>query len=289
MDTSVRNGRLDTGDAFAHLSGWRALSVAGSDAIGWLNDLVSAELGGLGSGTARRSLLLSPTGGILAGFTVTVAGGIVLVIQDPLQPRPIALLLEPYVLSADVRLEDRTGSYAIFAFPGRTDPLEVPGAEWSAPSSLGAGIGLVAPAEHRDRLLASLSDGLQEATVDEVEAWRIASAIPRIGLDTADGDLPQEARLEDAVSFDKGCFLGQEAVAKMRNLGHPRRWVAALEGEGAVSPGEAVRADDVESGIVTSAARVDGASLVLARIRWEHRDRVLQTAGGVELRPREPA
>lgn len=289
MDTAAPIELLGSGKAFADLSSWRAVAVSGPDSIDWLNDLVSAELGELRPGSARATLLLSPTGGILAGFTVTVNGGIVLLIQDPLQPRGVAALLEPYVLSADVHLEDRTGSYAIFAFPGgRTDPPAVPGAEWSAPSCLGAGIDLIAPQETHDRILTALREGYLEATVDELEGWRIASARPRIGMDTSDGDLPREARLEDAVSFDKGCFLGQEAVAKMRNLGHPRRWVAALEGEGVVSAGEPVRAGDVESGVVTSVTRADGTSLALARIRWEHRDRVLRTAAGVELRPRGP-
>jgi folate-binding protein YgfZ len=287
MRTADRIALLRAGEAFADLSGWRTVSVSGADAIRWLNDLVTAEVGDLRAGSSRPSLLLAPTGGILAGFTVTVVGDVVLLIQDPIQRRAISSLLEPYVLSADVRLEDRTGSYAIFAFPGRTHPLEPrPGTEWSAPSCLGAGGDLVTLDDH-DRVLASLRIEFEEATPDEVEAWRIASAIPRIGVDTGDGDLPQEARSEGAVSFDKGCFLGQEAVAKMRNLGHPRRLVTPLEGAGAVSPGEPVVADDVEAGVVTSAARVDGASLALARIGWEHRDRVLRTAGGVELRPRD--
>ena len=289
MDTAVPVELLRSGMAFADLSRWRIVAVDGSDAIDWLNDLVSAELSELRPRSARPSLLLSPTGGILAGFTVTAIDGTVLLIQDPLQPRRVAELLEPYVLSADVRLEDRTGSYAIFAFPGRTDPpIQASWVEWSAPSCLGAGIDLLAAEEHHDRLLDSLREGHVEAAVGDVEAWRIALALARIGVDTADGDLPQEAGLQRTVSFDKGCFLGQEAVAKMRNLGHPRRLVAALEGEGDVSPGEPVTAGDVESGVVTSVARVDGVSLALARIRWEHRDRVLRTAGGVELRPRAP-
>ncbi len=289
MDTAVPIELLETGTSFADLSSWRTVTVSGSDAVDWLNDLVSAELGGLGHDSARHSLLLSPTGGILAGFTVTVIGGTVLLIQDPLQPRSIASLLEPYVLSADVRLQERTGSCAVFAFPGRTVPPDAPGAEWSAPSCLGRGVDLVSLGEDHDRLLASLRAMHSEARDDELEAWRIASAVPRIGVDTGDGDLPQEARLEGHVSFDKGCFLGQEAVAKMRNLGHPRRWLAALEGDGRVSPGEPIAADGVETGVVTSVTTVDGVSLALARIRWEHRDRLLRTPRGVELRTRGQA
>lgn len=289
MDTLTGAELLSAGKAFVDVSHWRSVAVRGSEALDWLNDLVTADLAGPEAGVARRSLLLSPTGSILAGFTFTVVDGVVVLIQDPRQPRSIATLLEPYMLSSDVELEDRTGQYAILAFPGLTVPPDAPGATWSVPSCLGAGGDLIAPGESHDRLRSLLSGTYTHALDEDAEAWRIASAIPRIGVDTSVGDLPQETRLDHAVSFDKGCFLGQEAVAKMRNLGHPRRWLAALESDEAVSVGDAVSAGDVESGFVTSVASVNGASLSLARIRWEHRDAVLRTSEGVELRPRIPA
>jgi tRNA-modifying protein YgfZ len=279
-------GLLASDDAFIDVSDRRTVVVSGSEAIAWLNDLVSAELDTLGPGIACRSLLLSPTGGIVAEFTVAMIADSVVLLQDPAQPRSIATLLEPYVLSADVRLEDRTGGYAIFAFPGRTEHPDAPGTESSAPSCLGAGVDVVSLQEDHDRLEASLSEIYVRAARDDLEAWRIACGIPRIGIDTADGDLPQEARLQGAVSFDKGCFLGQEAVAKMRNLGHPRRWVAVLEAGGSVPLGERLFAGDDETGIVTSVASSNGTTLALARIRWEHRDAVLRTTGDVELHPR---
>jgi tRNA-modifying protein YgfZ len=289
MDSVVGSHLLDPAASFVDVSGWRSVAVSGTEAVDWLNDLVSAELVELRPNTACHSLLLSPTGGILAGFTVAVIGGTVVLIQDPRQPRSIASLLEPYVLSSDVQLEDRTGDYAIFAFPGRTTAPDAPRAAWSAPSCVGSGVDIVSLHEDHDRLAASFGKSYLRATDDDLEAWRIASAIPLIGVDTSDGDLPQESRLEGAVSYDKGCFLGQEAVAKMRNLGHPRRWVAALEGEGSVSVGETLFVDEVETGVVTSVAHPNGTILALARIRWEHRNSDLRTAGDVALRPRDPA
>ncbi|MGH2726689.1 MAG: YgfZ/GcvT domain-containing protein, partial [Actinomycetota bacterium] len=289
MDAAVGIDLLRSGKAFVDVSAWRSVAVSGSEAIEWLNDLVSAELEELRPSTARRSLLLSPTGGILAEFTVTVIGGTVMLIQDPAQPRSIATLLEPYVLSSDVQLQDRTGHLGIFAFPGRTIAPDVPGTAWSSPSCLGAGVDIVSLHEDHARLATSFAKVYLQATNEDAEAWRIATGNPRIGVDTEDGDLPQEARLEGAVSYDKGCFLGQEAVAKMRNLGHPRRWVAALEGSGSVPLGEMLSAGDEETGVVTSVTHANGTALALARIRWQHRDAVLRTTRGVELRPRVPA
>src|SRR5207245_327154 len=120
-------------DAFADVSSWRKTEVSGGGGLSWLNSLVSADLEGLASGRARRSLLLSPTGGVRAEFTVAALHGRVVMIQDPAQPRSIRDLLASYVLSSGVELRDVTQDLALFAFPGRTEAPHVEGAMPSAP------------------------------------------------------------------------------------------------------------------------------------------------------------
>src|SRR5919199_4022863 len=93
---------LRDGRAVVDLSFWRTVAVSGRDAWTWLNDLASADLSALGPGRARRSLLLSPTGRVRADFTVAVADGDPLLIQDPAQPASAAALLSRYVLSSEV-------------------------------------------------------------------------------------------------------------------------------------------------------------------------------------------
>jgi tRNA-modifying protein YgfZ len=120
-----------------------------------------------------------------------------------------------------------------------------------------------------------------------VDAQRIERGIPRVGVDTAYGDMPAEVGLDDLVSYDKGCFLGQEAVAKARNLGHPRRVLLRLGSDRAVRAGDVVTVDGAEAGVITSSARSDdGGTMSLARIAWAYRDAALRTADGVELRVR---
>jgi folate-binding protein YgfZ len=183
-------------------------------------------------------------------------------------------------------LHDRTGEFAVFAFPGRTEAPDAPGTTHSAPSCLGPGVDLLAPADDYDVVLRSLSEPYAHAGNEEVEAWYVAAGIPRFGIDALEGDLPQESGLSSAVSRNKGCFPGQEAVAKVDALGHPRRLVLPLEADGPASPGDAVLLDDSEVGEVTSAATVGGRTLLLARLRWEARDGPLRTGLGTELRPR---
>jgi tRNA-modifying protein YgfZ len=275
--------RLAEGTAFVDASSRWATGVSGADARSWLNDLVSADLDGLAPGRAVPSLLLAPTGGVRAAFTVVADADGLLLLQDRAQDRSVAEVLAMYVLSSDVALADRTGELAILAFPGLARPPAVEGAGASAPSVLGAGADLIAPAGERARIVGALAERFAEATPEDAEAWRIAAGFPRLGIDTAEGDLPQEVALEDAVSYDKGCFVGQEAVAKTRNRGHPRRVLVPVAAAELLRPGEAVLAGDVEVGAVTSATRRGDGTLALVRIRWADRDADLRAASGAPL------
>jgi folate-binding protein YgfZ len=285
MEHSSVVDALGAGRAFVDLSFWRKVAVSGGNAFDWLNDLVSANISDLGPGRARRSLLLSPTGRIRAEFTAAVRAGSLLLLQDPEQPKPIDALLSPYVLSSDVELEDRTAELALFAFPGRSAPPDTLRMTPSVPSCTGAGVDLLAVAEDHDFLLTSLSKAYTLAGAEALEAWRIVAGIPRFGVDALEDDLPQEGGYVDAVSFDKGCFLGQEAVAKVRNLGHPRRIVMHLSADGAVSPGEDVEAGGEPAGEVTSVWGDGGLWWLLARVAWRGREGPFHSAGGVPLVP----
>ena len=274
------------GGAFADLSFWRKIAVSGSEALGWLDDLVTADLSGMQPGRARGSLLLSPTGRIRAAFTVAWFERDLLLVQDPQQPKPIDALLAPYVLSSDVRLEDRTNAVALFAFPGGTSiPEEAAGLDVSvsSPSCLGEGTDLLARADDHERVLASLRSRFRQVGNEVVESWQISSGHPRFGVDALEEDLPQEAGLSGLVSFDKGCYLGQEAVAKVQNLGHPRRLVVPLVASAPVSAGDPIVANDADVGEITSVAPGDGQWFVLGRVKWEAREGPYSTSAGTEL------
>ena len=277
---------LGSGRAFADLSTWRKVAISGTGALEWLNDLVTADISSLPPGRASHALLLSPTGGVRASFTVAMPGGSLLLLQDPAQRAPIDELLEPYVLSSDLSIDNRTDALALFSFPGSAEAPEVPATDHSIPSCLGSGVDVTAPAQDRELLLRSLSMRYARASDDDVEAWRIARGMPRFGVDGIEGDLPQESGLCKAVSRTKGCFLGQEAVAKVDSLGHPRRVVLALETQGPASPGDPVLYRGTEVGTITSVTTSGAQTLLFARLRWEARNGDLNTGQGTRLRPR---
>jgi folate-binding protein YgfZ len=136
-------------------------------------------------------------------------------------------------------------------------------------------------------LTASLSRTYLPATEAHLEAWRVEQGIARFGIDARSEDLPQEGGLIDAVAFDKGCYPGQEAVAKVRNLGHPRRLVMHLTCEGPVAAGDPVLAGEERAGEVTSAVATLNGTVVLARVGWNHRDAELATPTRDRLRRAE--
>jgi tRNA-modifying protein YgfZ len=269
----------------------RIVEVTGSDARGWLNDLITGPVGALRPGRATRSLLLTPTGRIRADFTVADVGPLVL-LEDAAQPHAIDGLLAPYVLSSDVELADASERFSVWSLPGAERTPELPeGVRAFSPSVLGPGVGLIAErrsaAAVADALAGSLGRTEAGAPEEALERWRISLGIPRFGVDFQEGALPAEAGLEESIDFTKGCFLGQESVAKVRNLGHPSTVLLALRSSEPVAAGDAVQAGDSDVGVVTSSAISPDGTLLLAGVRWEARNEVLSAAGGTPLEPRE--
>jgi folate-binding protein YgfZ len=248
---------LDEGRASVTLEGFRTVEVGGADAAAWLQDLVTADVLALAPGQAVRSLLLGPTGRIRADLHVFRPPEGFLLFQALDQPSSVDDLLAPYVLSSDVTLRERPVP----------DLVAVP--------AIGGWTFAPAGGEGHDRVSAAA-----------LEAWRIRRGVARFPVDLDEDSLPAEAGLDDGVVIDrvKGCYLGQESVAKVRNLGHPARIALGLRADEAVRPGDPVLGDGSEAGVVTSVEAPGSAGAVIARVRWTSRDAELRTARGAVLR-----
>jgi len=259
---------LRDGRGYVDVSGRRTWSVQGSDAIGWLHDLLTADIEGLAPRTSCRSLLLTPTGHVRADVRVVRRVEDVLLVQDHDQPEDVGAILGPYVLSSDVTLQDVTGELVILALPGTAAAPD--GADGFTPSSLGAGVDVISPADDALALRAAVrAAGFVEVSAPTAEAWRIVSGVPRMGVDFDQRSLPSEAGLEELIDTTKGCFLGQESVARVQNLGHPPRVLRHVQGLPALAPGAPVLDGDGSTvGSVTSAMRIDGRSSALVRVAW---------------------
>lgn len=277
---------LAGGTTFADLSAWWKVLVRGGEALSWLNDLLTADLAGLEHGRTQRTLLLTPTGRIRADVAATPLDDGILLVQDPAQPTPIARLLAPYVLSSDVELQDRSEAIGLAAFV-EAEPAAIEGARTITPSVLGWGSDLIGPPD-----LANAVRHLGPWTAaepEDVDRWRIARGVARFPVDLTTDSLPHETPLGDAVAFDKGCYLGQEAVAKVRNLGRPPFVVLAATAA-STAPGDEVLADGSSVGTITSAAPLgDGRTAAILRVRWAARESALTLADGSPLEVRGSA
>lgn len=268
---------LSEGRAAVELSDHRLVRLRGSDARLWLHDLLTADVASLRPGEARRSLLLDPAGHIRADIQVACDDEGLWLFQAPEQVDHVGSALAIYVLSSDVQLEDLTGRRSLTALPG---PSEEPGG--FRPSVLGAGRDLLTDAEGP---LAPAGRGFVSG--DAVEVWRIRAGRPRMGPDFDRTSIPAEAGLEALIDTSKGCFLGQESVARVRNLGHPTRVLRHLEGDGRVDAGSTLSTIEGEAaGVVTSAASGGGdATVLLASVPWGVREASLRSDEGVPLFP----
>jgi folate-binding protein YgfZ len=283
-DDAVR--ALDAGLAHAELDEVTLTVVTGADARRWLGDLVTTDVASLGDHETRPSLLLTPTGRIRAAFHVLGLGeGGFALAQGPGQPTPLRDLLAPYVLSSDVVVTP--SDLRLFALPGRSDPPPDAPDAWR-PSVIGDGVDLLVDGDDGDAVVGLRrrlgEGGIVASTGAAVEARRIRRGDARFPTDLDGDSLPAEAGWDAAPTTDraKGCFLGQEAVAKVANLGHPTRTVAPVAAREALAPGEPVLARGREVGLVTSA---DGL-LGIVRIRWDARDDPLVTASGIPVERR---
>jgi folate-binding protein YgfZ len=279
---------LGDGRAWADLSGRRVVQVGGADAIGWLHDLLTADIASLTPGRARRSLLLTPTGHVRADVHAVRRDGDVVLIQDRDQTEDIRAALDPYVLSSDVVLGDISGELAIFALPGRDTGLDgVP--SWSV-SALGAGVdAIVAAADAASTQEALIARGMRQVGPDATEAWRIVRGFPRMGADFDRRSLPAEAGLDAVIDETKGCFLGQESVARVRNLGHPPRVLRHVQGEAPLVAGAHVEDDGTDVGEITSATRIGDRWVALVRVTWSAATARLADADGHPLHDADPA
>ena len=254
---------LEDGRASVDRSSDRMLHVRGADARRWLEDLVTADIASLETRSSVRSLLLTPTGRIRADMWITRTDDeTFLLLQANDQAEAVVDLLRPYVLSSAVTLQDATGTLSAAFVPARQAVVTHP-----------------AGGEAPDR-------GSMRVDDRAYELWRIARGDPRMGVDFEAGSLPAESGLERFIDMTKGCFLGQESVAKIRNLGHPPTVLRRVRTGARIESGASIQASSGSVGRVTSAAPARrGGTVALVRVVWSAADVALSTVDGEPLIP----
>ncbi|GAB2916799.1 folate-binding protein YgfZ [Rhodococcus aerolatus] len=248
------------------------LAVSGADRLSWLHSLTSQHLSTLGDGATTEDLLLDAQGRVEQHVVLTDLDGTTWLDLDADRAPALLTFLQRMVFWSAVEVRDATAELAVLSLLGPDTPAVLAALELTGGVDGAGGVAqplpgggfvrpVVAAAEAhrgadllvpRDRLAAwwgrLVAAGARPAGTWAHEALRVAAVRPRIGLDTDERTIPHEVGwIGAAVHLDKGCYRGQETVARVHNLGSPPRRLVLLHLDGSAD-GRPATGDAVTAG-----------------------------------------
>jgi folate-binding protein YgfZ len=247
--------------ALAHR--WRAgaaLAIEGPERVAFLQGQLTQDVRGLEPGECRQVAGLTPKGKLLYfGRMVGEADRILLLVPSGVRDAVVAHLSK-YAVFQKVTVHDVSSRYVLLGLYGpRVSGFQVPFGAVRLPEDGELAGEVLAPATARDGLERDLAEAQSvEVSVASAEALRIEAGRPRLGQDADDTNLADEVGLQGAISTTKGCYVGQEIVARLRTYGRVNRRLVGFRfpaggfASGAVFPDPAK--PDHELARVTSAA-----------------------------------
>jgi folate-binding protein YgfZ len=300
VDGEVRSARRSAG-LFVHAD--RGLiEVGGADARRWLNGMVTNDVALLAEGPDRSgcpALVLTNKGRVVTDLQVLLTPHGFWLELPRVAASGLLERLAKFVIADDVSLTDRSDAFARFGLEGPAaravlarvlgTPLvlapeacvvaSIAGADvviarfgWSGEDGFQLFVPRESAAAVRERLEAQ-PDTVVPCTAEALEVLRIEAGRPRLGAELSLDVLPPEARLERALSYTKGCYTGQEIIARLRSRGHVNHLLVGLGFDGRSLParGASVRAGDAVIGEITSATLSPHAgAIALAFVRVGH-------------------
>ena len=269
------------------------LLVRGSDRDRFLHGMLTNTVEGLGPDQGNHAAITDPKGSTQADLHLYRRGDHFLIETEPgLHPK-VTEFLDRYLIGDDVEIEDVTERYAIVGVQGPDSP--------GLMNALGADVGELAPyastpagsvdatvvkrsytgeigydvwveADGAPGVWRSLVEaGASPAGEAAIEVLRVEAGLPKYGVDVDGRVVPLEGGMADTVDFEKGCFIGQEVLAKMQNLGKPRRYLVgvAVEGEDPIEPETEISVEGKKVGWTGSSVKSIALdrSIALASIR----------------------
>ena len=236
------------------------LKISGPDRLSWLHSLTTQHLEQLAPGAGTQALILSPQGHVEHHLTLTDDGSAIWAHVEPGTAASLIEFLNSMKFMLRVEVADVTAEHAVLTLIGPGVP-DNPGVAADARIGTAAGADLIVARPDLAATVTGLrSAGGALAGMWAHEALRIAAGRPRLGLDTDHRTIPHEVGwIETAVHLSKGCYRGQETVARVHNLGHPPRRLVLLQLDGGEDKlpahGDQVLLGDASVGFAGSAAR----------------------------------
>ena len=280
------------------------LALTGSEAKDFLHGQVTNDVEGLEPGTGCYAAFLTHKGKMLGDLRILDTGDELLLDCERVALQELFNMIRRFKLGRDVELHKRTlergllsliGPDARRAFEGATDLPESEHAHREARIGGAAvrliatdlGVDVLCAADDTEPVAAALiAAGAVPATEAAAEVRRVETGRPRYGIDLDDGVIPQEAGLNDrAVSFEKGCYVGQETVARLHFRGKPNRHLRGLRLSGPAESGDALRLGEKVVGQLASVVESPPhGTIALALVRRQAEPGATLTVGDRDVR-----
>jgi len=237
---------LEEGKAFANLGHLPALSITGVDRLTWIHSLCTQDVEKLAPGEWKSGYILDPQGHVEFPLLLVDDGATLFIFTEIATHQSLLTFLTSMRFTLRVEVQDASGEVALFKAPGKTDQIGGPYA-------------LVLRDEIAN-MTSNFSLTALEVGTWALDAHRVALGQPRFGFESDPKTIPNELGvLNIAVHMNKGCYRGQETVAKVFNLGKPPRRLTMLhlDGSGVDLPaaGTPVTLDGKNIGFVGTVAR----------------------------------
>jgi len=299
----------------ADLSNAGRLTITGKDRVSFLNGLLTNDFAHVKEDEGQHSALLSLKARVLADLYLYRQPDSILVDTGNSPASKVKESLDRFVITEDVQIRDMTSDLVQITIQGPTSSKTIK-------ETLGIEVGDLRPLQHkplgpstivcRDRtgqggydiilpsmeaeavwqgfLLKAGDLGLRPVGARAMEILRLEAGYPKYGVDVDDNTIILEAGFKDAISFTKGCYMGQEVVARATHIGRVNKQLVKLEIEAMEPPStqSKLKGDGVEAGFITSAAFSPGLGRVSslgyvnrdyakegAKLSVEHGDRPL--------------
>lgn len=237
---------LENGKAFANLGHLPALSITGADRLTWIHSLCTQDVEKLAPGEWKSGYILDPQGHVEFPLLLIDDGTTLYIFTEIATHQSLLTFLTSMRFTLRVEVQDASGEVALFKAPGKTDQIGGPYA--------------LVPRDEISSMKANFALTALEVGTWALDAHRVALGQPRFGFESDPKTIPNELGvLNIAVHMNKGCYRGQETVAKVFNLGKPPRRLTMLhlDGSGVDLPaaGTPVTLDGKNIGFVGTVAR----------------------------------
>jgi folate-binding protein YgfZ len=237
---------LEAGTAWADLSHHNIIAVSGQDRLKWLHDLTTQFVSDLQPGVWMANMILDAKGHVEFQFNVVDDGTTTFLILDPGYSEQLIAYLTKMKFMLRVDVKDASNDFAVLRAPGK-------------PTEIGGPFALV-PRNEVEEMKKTFGGVATQVGTWALDAERVAAHRPRIGFETDHKSIPNEIGvLHGAVHMKKGCYRGQETVAKIYNLGNPPRRLVLLHLDGSdvgfPAVGTKIENDGVVVGFIGTVAR----------------------------------